>query len=96
MDDDDVALLQRLGRHLDLDAVTVQPGIAGLLAEGVEQHLLGVLPRLLHQGPAEAQAPAAHRAREDRHGPEAADDDDRIEGIHSETILFQEDPPWPP
>ena len=42
-------------RDLDLDPVAVQPDIPRLLAEGVEQELLGVVLRPLDQDPAEAR-----------------------------------------
>jgi hypothetical protein len=38
IDDNDVAFLERLCEDLYLDALTIQPGIAGLFAEGVKQH----------------------------------------------------------
>ena len=92
MDDDDVAFLERLCKDLYLDTVTVQPGITGLFAEGVKQHPLGVFARLLHEASPEAQTPATNRSRENRHCSEAPGHGDRIQGIHSESFLFQENP----
>ena len=76
----------------DADRAEVRDRVAGLLAEGVKQHPLGVFARLLHEASPEAQTPAANRSRENRHCPEAPGHDDSIQGIHSESFLFQENP----
>ena len=91
VDDDDVALLEPVHRDLDLGAVAVEPDVPRLLAEGVQQQLLRVVLRPLDQDAAEAQAPAEHRAGEDRHGPQAADDHDRVEHVDPEPLLFEQD-----
>ena len=91
VDHDDVAGLEPVERDLDLDAVAVEPDVPGLLAEGVQEQLLGVVLRPLHQDAAEAQAPAEHRPGEDRHRPQAADDHDRVEHVHPQPLLLEED-----
>ena len=96
VDDDDVALLEPVERHLHLDAVAVEPDVPRLLAEGVQQQLLGVVLRPLDQDPAEAQAPAEHGPGEDRHRPQAADDHDRVEHVDPEPLLLEQDVAAPP
>ncbi len=96
VDDDDVALLEPVERDLDLDAVAVEPDVPRLLAEGVQQQLLGVVLRPLDQDAAEAQAPAEHGAGEDRHRPQAADDHDGVEHVDAEPLLLEEDVAAPP
>jgi len=87
--DDDVVLLELVERYLDLDAVAVEPDVPRLLAERVQQQLLGIVLSPLDQHAAEAQAPAEHGSREDRHRPQAADDDDGIQDIDPEPLLLE-------
>ena len=91
VDDDEVALLEPVERDLDLGAVAVEPGVPRLLAERVEQQLLRVVLGPLDQEAAEAEAPAEHGAGEDRHGPQAADDHDRVEHVDAEPLLLDQD-----
>lgn len=93
MHDDDIALLQSLGRHLDLHAILAQPGESRLLAERVQQHPLGVVPRHPYQEPPKAQAPAHHSTRENRQRSQAADHDHGVESIHAHAPFLAKDPP---
>jgi hypothetical protein len=88
---DDVALLEPVERHLHLDAVAAEPDVSRLLAEGVEQQLLGVVLRPLDQDPAEAEAPAEDCPGEDRQGPQTADHHDRVEHVDAQPLLLEED-----
>ena len=92
MDHNDIAFLKRLRKDLHFDAVTVQPGVARLLAECIEQQFLRALASFFHEAAAEAQAPAADGTREDRQRSEAPCHDNRIQGIHPDPFLLQEHP----
>ncbi len=62
IDDDDITPVQPVERHLHLDAVAIKPHEPRLLAEGVQQQLLGIVFGPLDQEAAKAQAPAKDRA----------------------------------
>ena len=90
VDDDGVSGLQPVERNLHLDAVAIKPDVPGLLAEGVQEQLLGIVLGLLDQDPPEAEAPAENRSRKDRHGPQAAQDHDRVQDVDSQPLLLDE------
>ena len=60
--DDDVALLQPVERHLDLDSVLYQPDETRLFAKSSEQELLRAVLGAAHQKPPERQAPGERMA----------------------------------
>ena len=63
---------------------------ARLLAEDVQQPLLGVVLRLLEELAPGAQAPGEHGAGEDLAGRQADEDDDRVEHVDAEPSLLEE------
>ena len=91
VDHDHIQRLELIQRDLDLGAVAVQPDVARLLAEGVQEQLLGIVLRLLDQNPAEAEAPAEDGPRENRHGPQTSDHDDGVQHVDPQPPLLDQD-----
>ena len=95
VDDDDVALVEPVERHLDFGAVPGsavgdEPTVARLLAESPEHQLLRVVFGPPDQVSAEPQAPREDRAREYLQSCQAPRDNNRVEDIDTEAPLFEE------
>ena len=86
VDSDDVALVEPVERHLDLDTVLDQPDIARLFAESPQQQLFRVVLGPADQVAADRQAPGEDRTRKYLQGREATHDDDRVEDVDTEPV----------
>src|SRR5262249_49355365 len=90
MDSHDIAHVEPVERHLDLDIVLHQPDIACLLAESPEQQFFRVVLGPADQVAADRQAPGEYRTGKYLQGCEATHDDDRVEDIDAEPSLLEE------
>ena len=90
VDDDHVALREGVERHLHLHPVLDHPDESRLLAEHVEQHLLGAVLRPLDEVPPEGEAPHEHGPGQDLPRGETAEDHHHVEHVAAQPPLGQE------
>ena len=87
----DVACLDFVKRNLNLNAILIQPDEPGLLAEGTQQHFLGVVLGLFDQHPSKRKADTHDRTGENFQGGQTAQYNDGVQHVYAQTFLLGDD-----